>query len=109
MNQIFYSMINIPFYYVFGLFKELNLSDGVIRNYNQESDGNFSIPERLSNVDTRNLYLSNGSVRSKLLNQGMIVGRPPSVSGWPPFYQAPVYDLFWINSVTLKDKINFEK
>ena len=37
----------------------------------------------------------------------MIVGRPPSVSGWPPFYQAPVYDLFWINSVTLKDKINF--
>ena len=103
----FYSMIKSPYDYVFGLFKELNLSDGVIRNYNQENDGNFSIPERLSNVDTRNLYLSNGSVKSNLVNQGMIVGRPPSVSGWPPFYQAPVYDLFWINSVTLKDKINF--
>ena len=31
---------------------------------------------------------------------------PPSVSGWPAYYQAPVYDLFWINSVTIKERKN---
>lgn len=102
-----YSMIKSPYDYVFGLVKELNLFDGVIRNYDQESNGNFSIPERLSNVETRNLYLSNNGAGWRLQNQGMIIGKPPSVSGWPPFYQQPVYDLFWINSVTLKDKINY--
>jgi hypothetical protein len=25
---------------------------------------------------------------------------PPSVSGWPSYYQEPVYDLFWLNSST---------
>jgi hypothetical protein len=35
----------------------------------------------------------------------MELGHPPSVSGWPPYYQSPVYDMFWINSVTLTSKI----
>lgn len=100
----FYSIIKSPYDYVFGIYKELNLFNGIIRNYDQENDGNFSIPERLSNLETRNFYLSN-PIRWRLSEQGMEVGRPPSVSGWPPFYQQPVYDLFWINSVTLKDKI----
>ena len=29
----------------------------------------------------------------------------PSVSGWPAFYQEPVYDLFWINSSTITRRI----
>ena len=37
----------------------------------------------------------------------MRIGSPPSVSGWPAFYQAPVYDLFWINSMTIKDRTQF--
>jgi len=32
---------------------------------------------------------------------------PPSVSGWPAYYQEPVYDLFWLNSVTIKAKKRF--
>jgi len=38
---------------------------------------------------------------------GMRIGQPPSVSGWPAYYQAPVYDLFWINSMTIKDRTQF--
>ena len=29
---------------------------------------------------------------------------PPNVAGWPPFYQSPSYDLFWINSLTLQTR-----
>jgi hypothetical protein len=34
----------------------------------------------------------------------MSLFQPPSVSGWPAYYQEPVYDLFWLNSVTIKAK-----
>ena len=30
--------------------------------------------------------------------------KPPNVSGWPAFYQEPAYDLFWINSLTIKNR-----
>ena len=32
---------------------------------------------------------------------GMLVGDPPSVAGWPAFYQAPKYHQWWINTYTL--------
>ena len=89
LNLIFYSIIKSPYDYVFGIYKELNLFNGIIRNYDQENDGNFSIPERLSNLETRNFYLAN-PIRWRLSEQGMEVRRPPSLSGWPPFYQQPV-------------------
>ena len=38
---------------------------------------------------------------------GMQVGNPPSVSGWPAYYQAPVYDLFWVNSKTIQERVIF--
>ena len=37
---------------------------------------------------------------------GLEIMQPPSVSGWPAFYQEPVYDLFWINSSTLPTRIS---
>ncbi len=102
----FYSMIKSPYDYVFGIHKELDSFNFKIRNYKQEENGNFSAPDRLTNPETRKWYI--GSIMKwPLNNQGMLIGDPPSVSGWPPFYQAPVYDLFWINSVTLLDKSSF--
>ena len=32
--------------------------------------------------------------------QEMILGEPPSVSGWPAMYQAPGYHRFWVTSVS---------
>ena len=100
----FYNIIKTPFDHVFGIYKELDILNGVIRNYQQEQDDNYSIPERLSNPETLKFY-SLQSFEWTLNNQAMNLSYPPSVSGWPPFYQKPVYDLFWINSVTLKSKI----
>lgn len=40
-------------------------------------------------------------------NLGMRVGDPPNVSGWPAFYQAPAFDLFWINSDTIVKRYNY--
>jgi hypothetical protein len=45
-----------------------------------------------------------GNIQWRLNQQGMQLFEPPSVSGWPAFYQEPVYDLFWLNSVTIKAK-----
>jgi hypothetical protein len=99
-----YSMIKSPYDYIIGLYKELNIFDGIIRNYNDEENGTFSIPERLSNLEVRKFYFG-GPTTWRLREMGMELGYPPSVSGWPPYYQSPVYDMFWINSVTLTTKI----
>jgi len=32
---------------------------------------------------------------------GMDVGNPPSVAGWPAYYQAPKYHRWWVNSASL--------
>jgi hypothetical protein len=34
---------------------------------------------------------------------GLGIHQPPSVSGWPAYYQEPVYDLFWLNSSTFNE------
>jgi hypothetical protein len=39
-------------------------------------------------------------------NLGMGLLAPPSVSGWPAYYQEPVYDLFWLNSSTFQSRFN---
>lgn len=36
---------------------------------------------------------------------GMDPGSPPSVSGWPAFYQTPMYHEMWINSDTLPKRM----
>lgn len=101
----YFSIIKSPFDYVFGLYKELDILNGDIRNYGQEENGTFFIPDRLSDSVAKEFTFF-GQLNWEVSSMGMCVGEPPSVSGWPPFYQDPVYDMFWINSVTLKSKIN---
>ncbi|MBL7765961.1 MAG: DUF1800 domain-containing protein [Chitinophagaceae bacterium] len=38
---------------------------------------------------------------------GMDPGSPPSVSGWPAFYQAPQFHQMWINSDTLPKRMKY--
>jgi len=42
----------------------------------------------------------------EMSNIGLNFTNPPSVSGWPAYYQAPVFDLFWINSDTIAKRSN---
>lgn len=101
----YFSIIKSPFDFVFGLYKELDILNGDVRNWQQEENGTFFIPDRLSDPVAKQFTFFRGTGWD-LNNMGMFIGEPPSVSGWPPFYQSPVYDMFWINSVTLKSKIN---
>lgn len=42
------------------------------------------------------------SLYYQVAGQGQQLGNPPSVAGWPPYYQAPNYDYLWISSTTVK-------
>ena len=42
---------------------------------------------------------------NSLLDMGYLLGNPPSVSGWPAYYQLPAYDKAWITTFTLISRI----
>lgn len=102
----FNSMIKSPLEYVYGVFKFFNLhqEDFHLNLLNIDNNGNeYSVPEKFTNPLSREFYFYKRFIWS-LEQQGCYFGDPPSVSGWPPYYQAPVYDLFWINSRTLSQR-----
>ena len=106
-DSFYNSLIKSPMDFVFGITKEFDLFNGQIRNYDAERDGGyFTPPERLTNELSRSFYFFR-QFEWFTGNMGMRIGQPPSVSGWPAYYQAPVYDLFWINSMTIKDRTQF--
>jgi hypothetical protein len=106
-DSFYNSLIKSPMDFVFGITKEFDLFNGQIRNYDAERDGGyFTPPERLTNELSRSFYFFR-QFEWFTGNMGMRIGQPPSVSGWPAYYQTPVYDLFWINSMTIKDRTQF--
>ena len=102
------SMIKSPFDFVFGLLKEFDFMNSNFRNYQQQQDDTnaYIPPEKLTDPMSRWYYFSN-PISSATWGLGMEIGRAPSVSGWPAYYQAPVYDLFWINSRTIQNRVSF--
>ncbi len=44
-------------------------------------------------------------VYGEAVKQDMILADPPSVAGWPAYYQAPVYYRTWLSSVTLQNRM----
>ena len=84
-----------------------NVSNVANNSYNSffvEDRTNFE-PKYLDSI-----YLSS-RIFSPLVNsnirQGYSIANPPSVSGWQAYYQEPVYDLIWINSVSIKSRKTF--
>ncbi|REE01287.1 DUF1800 domain-containing protein [Marinoscillum furvescens] len=58
-------------------------------------------------ADTSDLSLDYQQYASMLWtmgNQGMEMGDPPSVSGWPAYYQVPSYDKYWITTDTITNR-----
>jgi hypothetical protein len=113
-NQQYNSLIKPPMEFVYGLHKEFDLFNGELTTYIHEenklfyySDGERLnlFPEKFVNELSRSYYYFD-SLNWGTSSQGMRLFNPPSVSGWPAYYQAPVYDLFWINSVTIKERKN---
>lgn len=60
----------------------------------------FTNPGNLDNEFWVNLMLN-----YSLLDMGYYLGNPPSVSGWPAYYQIPSFDRLWITTFTLISRI----
>lgn len=113
-SQHFNTLLKSPLEFVFGVHKEFNLFNGELSRYIKEdnkvyyySDGDR--PDLFPNKFTNQLpltYYYFGNMTWLTESMGMKLFSPPSVSGWPAYYQKPVYDLFWINSVTIKQRKN---
>ena len=57
--------------------------------------------------DPGNLTLDYGIHRSmiwNMANKGLEIADPPSVSGWPAYYQAPQFDKAWITTDTISSR-----
>jgi len=52
-------------------------------------------------TDFANQYLMYDYIRTQASNMQQNLADPPSVSGWPAYYQAPQFHELWINSDTL--------
>ncbi len=58
----------------------------------------MSFPQDLSLEDLRQYHIA---MFYMPLLVGMELGDPPSVSGWPAYYQYPIYDKSWITNSTI--------
>ena len=96
-------MIKSPLEFVFGMVKEIDLFNGQLINNTQVNNPDYVLPEKFTDPISWTYYFFK-NFKGILGNQGVAFGSPPNVSGWPAFYQAPVYDLFWINSVSIQNK-----
>ena len=112
-DQSFYNtLIKSPLEFTFSMYKEFDLFNGELRIWIQEenkeyyySDGERPdlFPQKLVDEISRS-YFFFSNLYWNVGDQGLRLFEPPSVSGWPAYYQAPVYDLFWVNSVTVKKR-----
>jgi uncharacterized protein (DUF1800 family) len=96
-NSFYNSMIKSPLEFIFGFYKEFDMY--------LFNTGGGDIPKRFSDPLTANFYKFR-NLQWEMNNIGLNYTDPPSVSGWPAYYQAPVYDLFWINSDTIAKRSN---
>ncbi|MDG1685134.1 MAG: DUF1800 family protein [Flavobacteriaceae bacterium] len=105
------SIIKSPMDYNMGMLKELMITEGH-RVYwdGEELHQEQFTPNHPAFLDveidqtTLSYNLFGQSLHWSSYNQGMQLFTPPNVSGWPAFYQEPVYDMFWINSSTIKSR-----
>jgi hypothetical protein len=92
-------MIKSPIEFALKFYKEFDLT---LYNYESPTD----IPEQYTSGVTKDFYQFR-SLTWNISNFGLNFPYPLNVSGWPAFYQAPVYDLFWLNSDTLSKRSDF--
>jgi uncharacterized protein (DUF1800 family) len=97
-TSFYSSMIKSPIEFTFGFYKEFELN---LLNTTTGGD----IPKKFTDPLTANFYKFK-NLQWEMSNIGLNFTNPPSVSGWPAYYQAPVYDLFWINSDTIAKRSN---
>jgi len=114
-NQIENTLIKSPLEFCMGLLKETDIINkwvlekwgGDIRHNSLFESNSFSEKEKDISFIRYNMIDKN--IRYFSEKNGMLIIDPPSVSGWAPYYQEPVYDLFWLNSSSYLERIDFMK
>ena len=92
----FNSIIKSPIEFILKFYKEFEFT---LYNWEAPTD----IPEQFASGITKDFYQLK-SLTWNISNLGLNFPYPLNVSGWPAFYQAPVYDMFWLNSDTLSKR-----
>ena len=111
-EEFYHSMISSPLDFSFKVMKGLSILDGDLVRWDESTYVSY-FPEDLSRFDQKFFqsdtreYFFFRHMNWRTGQLGMEIHRPPSVSGWPAFYQDPIYDLYWINSVTIKARKEF--
>ena len=111
-EELYNSILKAPLDFTFSLYKEFDILNADLQMWVHEEQKQYvSIFEEDRGQfdpkffdETYRIFKIFGHLQGRLNQQGMALFEPPSVSGWPAFYQEPVYDLFWLNSVTIKAK-----
>ncbi|MBP6590615.1 MAG: DUF1800 domain-containing protein [Chitinophagaceae bacterium] len=60
-----------------------------------------------ASTDWQNGYAFFDSVYDNAANMQQVLFQPPDVSGWPSYYQEPMYYELWVNSNSLPRRANF--
>ena len=111
-EEFYNAMISSPPDFTFKVMKGLSILEGDLVRWNEntyvsyfeEDLGQFD--QKFITPDTRSyFFFRHMGWRTNQL--GMEIHNPPNVSGWPAFYQDPIYDLYWVNSVTIKARKEF--
>lgn len=89
------AMIKNPAEYVLGLWRILSMED----TFRDHLESISMDPEDI-NIN----YKKNLSLIWNMANIGLELGDPPSVSGWPAYYQAPSFDRYWITTDTITNR-----
>ena len=114
-NQIENSLIKSPIDFFMGFIKEFDLkSNRVLHHYDGNQIYKSLFEPYLYNDKVRDTSYIEYRFIDQIINWyldplGYTTLKPPSVSGWPAYYQEPVFDLFWINSSTLPLRIDAVK
>jgi len=88
-------------------FYDLSLRGSIIRGPLDMLIGMMNPTSSIPNynlIDNSNLYLT---VYALAEGMGQSYAAPPSVAGWPVYYQSPAFSKLWINSTTIKARFDY--
>lgn len=97
------SIIKSPLEFYLSIFKELHLKYVQNPTAFEPGGGGFQIHYALADPLAKDYFIYY-HLNSYLEQSGLNFTFPPSVSGWKPYYQKPIYDMFWINTYTIKKR-----
>jgi uncharacterized protein (DUF1800 family) len=88
-------------------FYDLALRGSQIKSPIEFLAGLFSSSASHPVYDVETKYKMNLNLYYRLNNLDQSIIAPPSVGGWPAYYQAPAYSKLWLNSTSIKNRFSY--